>query len=224
MPSSMRSSVESRNAPKACPARHARVAAVERVHDRADDERDPAEEEQLSQTSAAATMFSAKPVSEIAFGVRRDSISRSRTSSRRWPAPNGARAVARLGAWVAPRLRRAYCVSVHPPHPLSAHLTFTAGGGVREAPDVGPQRASQLAPSAERPAVSRAEQRIERKWLAVTTITKAIRNGNSQSTLTSGARKQRQRPADHQRERDVHRGDRRVGVEQRASRRAGVET
>ena len=44
----MRSSVESRNAPNGrALARHPRVAAVERVADRADDERDAAEEEVL---------------------------------------------------------------------------------------------------------------------------------------------------------------------------------
>ena len=48
MPSSQRSSVESRNAPNArALARHPRVAAVEGVHDRADDEGDAAEEVEL---------------------------------------------------------------------------------------------------------------------------------------------------------------------------------
>jgi hypothetical protein len=36
--------------------------------------------------------LSANPVSEIAFGVRRDSTSRLRTSSRRTPEPIGGRA------------------------------------------------------------------------------------------------------------------------------------
>ncbi len=62
------------------------------------------------------------------------------------------------------------------------------------------------------------------KWLAVATITNAIRNGySSHSTRTTRvARQARERPADHQRERDVHRGHRRVRVEQRGHRRARV--
>ena len=47
------------------------------------------------QTSAAARTLSAKPVSEIALGVSRDSISRSRTISRRLPLVSGARPLRR---------------------------------------------------------------------------------------------------------------------------------
>ncbi len=53
----------------------------------------PPRKNSSSQTSTAASTFSRKPVSEIVFGVRRDSISRLRTSSRRSPAPIGARAL-----------------------------------------------------------------------------------------------------------------------------------
>ena len=62
-------------------ARHPRVAAVERVANRADDERDPAQQVVVLPTSTAATTHSANPVSEIAFGVSRDSISRMRISA-----------------------------------------------------------------------------------------------------------------------------------------------
>jgi hypothetical protein len=41
----------------------------------------PPSTKRSSQISAAATTHSTKPVSEIAFGVRRDSISRLRTRS-----------------------------------------------------------------------------------------------------------------------------------------------
>src|ERR1700679_1763179 len=50
-----------------------------------------------SQTSTAATKFSASPVSEIALGVSRDSIRRSRTISRRWGPVSAARRDARCG-------------------------------------------------------------------------------------------------------------------------------
>jgi len=56
----------------------------------------PPRKNSRSHTSTAATTFSANPVSEIALGVRRDSIRRLRTSSRRSPDPIGARAAERL--------------------------------------------------------------------------------------------------------------------------------
>jgi hypothetical protein len=52
----------------------------------------PPRKNSRSHTSAAATTLSTKPVNEIALGVSRDSISLLRTSSRRSPAPIGARA------------------------------------------------------------------------------------------------------------------------------------
>ena len=80
-PSSTRSSVESRNAPKPALARHARVAAVEGVADGADDEGDPPQEEVVYADQDAATTHRMNPVSEIALGVRRESMSRSRAKT-----------------------------------------------------------------------------------------------------------------------------------------------
>ena len=51
----------------------------------------PPRKKSRCQTSAAATTLSAKPVSEIAFGVRRDSISRFVTSPRALVGAGGAR-------------------------------------------------------------------------------------------------------------------------------------
>jgi len=66
----------------------------------------PPRKKSRSHTSTAARMFSAKPVSEIALGVRRDSISLLRTSSlrsplRSVPARGGRRCVAGCGVRAA---------------------------------------------------------------------------------------------------------------------------
>ena len=58
------------------------------------------------------------------------------------------------------------------------------------------------------------------KWLAVATITNVIKNGySSHSTLDDAiAREPRERPADHQREGDVHRGHGGIEVGERRGR------
>ncbi len=66
----------------------------------------PPRKNSSSHTSAAASRLSARPVSEIVLGVSRDSISRLRTSSRRWPEPIGARAARRPAREVPRRTRR----------------------------------------------------------------------------------------------------------------------
>ncbi len=58
--------------------RHPRVAAVERVHHRADDEGEPGEGQMPSDDQDHSRDVQEQPVIEIAFGVSRESISRLR--------------------------------------------------------------------------------------------------------------------------------------------------
>src|ERR1035441_2125856 len=98
----------------------------------------PPRKNSRSQTSAAATPFSTKPVSEIAWGVRRDSIRRLRTSSRRSPAPIGARARRALARWALRLLRReAACCLGAIGSRLSAARGEAGGRYRREAPHGG---------------------------------------------------------------------------------------
>ena len=72
----MRSSVESRKAPNGVALSDIREYAPSSVS-MIDPTMNatPPQKNSVCQTSSAATMLSAKPVSEIAFGVRRDSMS-----------------------------------------------------------------------------------------------------------------------------------------------------
>src|SRR4051794_35279131 len=97
--------------------------------------------------------FSASPVSEIAFGVRRDSISRLRASSRR-AAARSARVVVMAGRYAGTRAS----------WPANAQAAGRA-------------RARARAVTAATAATHAPRKASVRKWLAVATITKVITNG-----------------------------------------------
>ena len=112
-------------------------------------------------TSAAAIRLPTSPVTEIAFGVSRDSISRlrarSRTSAvvRRPPSPPGS------ALWLATEGQATACVR----RVRQAHASGLARASAYEAPEA--EIAATRAPSAA----------SSQKWLAVTITTKVTTTG-----------------------------------------------
>ena len=175
-------------------ARHARVAAVERVADGADDERQPAQEVVVVRRSAPPRPGTAtRPVREMALGVSRDSMRRLRTSV--WYS----RAVVGRGA-------------------------FGGGEGMRRGADASGRRAGEVAAAsmprrpaacgrsrrrrgAETAATARRRTASNHQWLAVATTTNVTSSGYAYQSAcaASCAGPSRHRHAQHQRERDVHR-------------------
>ena len=190
----------------------------------------PPRKNSRSHTSTAASTFSTKPVSEIALGVRRDSIRRLRTSSRRSPEPIGARAARgrlapRAVAAAARAPGRGVLSGSHRRAVVAYPLARTCGGrDGREAPHARPGAREPARAVGGRAGGQRSEQRVDDEVVGGDDDHERHqeRVEQPQHAHDPVLRQPRQRPADHQREGDVHRGHGRVRVEQRAHRGAGV--
>ena len=212
MPSSMRSSVESRNAPKLrALARHARVAAVERVADRADDERDAAEEVVLAEHEHGGddAQREAGERDRVRRQARLDEpVAHQRLVLARRRAGARVRAAGRAcGAGNArrPAARRPRAAGAHAQAAGRARAKHDGRDGRRRRPRAAPGKASN------------------QQWLAVATTTKRDEQrvrAPERLRPQRGATIARHRHAEHQRERDVHRRHRGERVEERVGRRA----
>ena len=129
----------------------------------------PPRKKSRSQTSAAASRLSARPVIEIAFGVRRDSISRSRISSRRSAALNATLPLRRTrGLSLRSRLVRrpegclwGACGGVIERRCRQALARSPLADGSGEAPGAGPHARQALRAVGGDGGRQRTEQRIE---------------------------------------------------------------
>ena len=217
----MRSSVESRNAPNGrALAGHARVAAVERVHDRADDEGEPAEEEELFPDQDSREHVQREPGQRDRVGrqARLDQpvadelatfsgADRSACASTGRPVGAATRAASR---GVLPGCHR---VARYPLAVRRVAGTWAAGT-VEKRHAAGRARASQLAAVGRGAGGERSEQRVDDEVVGGDDDHERHheRVEQPEHAHEPPAREPGQRPADHQRERDVHRRHGRVGV------------
>ena len=152
IPSSIRSRVESRKAPnRRALARHPRVAAVERVHDRADDERDAGEEEEpLGDEHGGGEVAARGPSSRSRSG---SAATRSAGRAHRSGAPGAAsRGRARRGrcaGWPAlHRARASAQAATASPGRRAPRPLLGAGRGRAGARRPGPRAQATAAPAA----------------------------------------------------------------------------
>src|SRR5207244_1065974 len=152
-------------------------APVERVHDRADDERDAAEEEEVFPHERRRRHVEREPGDGDRVGrqARLDQAVANQFAAFACP---DRRARARPGARPHPAGAPRRCVLPRRQLRPAQEALVTLAAGTREkrhAP--GRVRASQLAPPAEAAAVRAPSSASRMKWLAVTTITNTITNG-----------------------------------------------